>query len=184
MVYLDGSARAAATRAAELLPVLGPAPSTESGESAKVIDILRRHGEPEPITLTAKDISGMRRVARELWDVFAASSTEQAAEQLNAILARYAHAPRLSRHDATAWHIHVDRHDDGPWTEWFAASSAMALATLLSERQTNPAGLCASPTCGRPFVDSGQGAPQRYCSPRCATRERVAAHRKRAARQR
>ncbi|WP_332306638.1 CGNR zinc finger domain-containing protein [Saccharomonospora glauca] len=44
-----------------------------------------------------------------------------------------------------------------------------------------PGGLCASPSCGRPFVHVGGGSPRRYCTPRCATRERVAAHRTRSA---
>jgi hypothetical protein len=62
--------------------------------------------------------------------------------------------------------------------EWFAASSAMALAVLLAEKQYNPGGLCASSSCGRPFIDLGKGGGRNYCSPRCATRERVAAYRK------
>lgn len=176
MAHLDGSARAAATRAADLLTVIGP--TTAATDPNAVIGILRRHGEPEPITLTTDDIADLRAAARALWAVFCATSTEDAADQLNAILRAYAHPPRLSQHDHTSWHLHVDRADDGPWAEWFASSSAMALATLLAERQTNPAGRCSSQGCGRPFIDFGQGDTQRYCSSRCSSRERVAAHRR------
>ncbi|MFJ6622682.1 CGNR zinc finger domain-containing protein [Kitasatospora sp. NPDC091335] len=38
-------------------------------------------------------------------------------------------------------------------------------------------GRCAAPGCERFFVDTGRRTPQRYCTPRCATRVRVAAHR-------
>jgi predicted RNA-binding Zn ribbon-like protein len=177
VAYLDGSPRAAATRAADLLEVLRP--DAPAPEPADVIGVLRRHGEPEPISLTAGDITELRSAASLLWAVFAAASTEEAAHALNAILHSHAYPPRLSSHDRTPWHIHVDRHDDASWAEWFASSSAMALAVLLAERQANPAGLCASPSCGRPFIDHDQGDPRRYCSPRCASRERVAAHRER-----
>lgn len=176
MSHLDGSARGAAMRAANLLTVLEPfAPTAHAGA---VIEVLRRYGEPEPIRITRSDIAGLNKAARALWPIFNASSTEAAAKLLNAILRSYARAPRLSCHDSTSWHLHVDNHDDSPWEEWFASSSAMALAMLLAERQTNPAGICASPRCGRPFIDQGRGDPRRYCSPRCATRERVAAHRR------
>jgi CGNR zinc finger len=178
VVDLDGSPRAVAARAAALVAVLGP--GAPAASPAEVADILLRHGEPGPVTLTSADLAGLRRAARALWPVFGAASAGQAAGHLNEILRAYAHPPRLSCHDGTAWHLHADGRDDGPWAEWFACSSALALATLLAERQANPAGLCASPACGRPFIDSGQGAPRRYCSPRCASRERVAAHRARA----
>jgi CGNR zinc finger len=176
MAHLDGSARAAAVRAADLLAVLEPFVATT--DANMVVEVLRRYGEPEPITLTSGDIAGLGKAAGSLWTIFSAPSTEDAARHLNAILRTYARAPRLSCHDDTPWHLHVDRHDDGPWEEWFASSSAMALATLLAERQTNPAGTCASPRCGRPFIDQGRGDPRRYCSTRCATRERVATHRR------
>ncbi|MGF7236501.1 MAG: CGNR zinc finger domain-containing protein, partial [Frankia sp.] len=67
------------------------------------------------------------------------------------------------------------------WTSWFAGSSALAFARLMVDRQVKPGGLCAAVGCGTPFADLGRGDPRRYCSPRCATRERVAAHRRRQA---
>src|SRR3954453_2566160 len=75
------------------------------------------------------------------------------------------------------WHLHADAADDGPWGAWLVTSSALGLAALLAERQDVPGGLCASASCGKPFAHTGGGSPRRYCSPRCATRERVAAHR-------
>ncbi|WP_231608091.1 CGNR zinc finger domain-containing protein [Streptacidiphilus albus] len=38
-------------------------------------------------------------------------------------------------------------------------------------------GRCAAADCDHFFVDTGRRSPQRFCTPRCATRVRVAAHR-------
>ncbi|MFC4004656.1 CGNR zinc finger domain-containing protein [Prauserella oleivorans] len=164
------------TRAADLLDVL----LRESPTVAEVSAVLVDHGEREPLGLTEQDVAAMRAVAPELREVFAATTTDQAAERINALLARYAHPPRLTAHGGShPWHLHADRDDDGPWAEWLMSSTCLAMAFALAERQRPPGGVCASAACGRPFADLGGGSPRRYCSARCATRERVAAHRRR-----
>ena len=111
-------------------------------------------------------------------EVFTARDVAAAADTINGLLAGRAHPPRLTAHGgASGWHLHVDGSDDAPWGEWFLTSSCLALAVLLAERQAPPAGICASPSCGRPFVNVGRGATRRYCSATCGTRERVAMHR-------
>jgi CGNR zinc finger len=180
LTQFGGSASFAARRAAALLAVLDPRePGLPHGHLvAAVTSVLMEYGEHAPVVLTPQDITGMRAVAAELWPVFAAQTVGQAAGRLNNVLATYAGPPRLTSHDGTTWHIHADGADDSPWPRWFAASSAIALATLLAGRQAPPGGLCASSRCGRPFIDLGRGGRRRYCSARCATRERVAAHRR------
>lgn len=166
---LSRSARAAAERAADLVNVL------EGGTVAEVREALRSHGETD-VELSVDDLAEMRSVAAVLREIFAAGDTGQAAELLNAALAR-AHPPRLTTHGGTfGWHLHVDSSDDAPWGEWFLTSSCLALAVLLADRQSPPGGVC---SCGKSFVDSGRGSARRYCSSRCATRARVAAHRRR-----
>jgi predicted RNA-binding Zn ribbon-like protein len=167
----------AARRAADLVAVLDREPPASMAE---VVAVLVAHGEPEPVELGEDDLARLRAPAAELRQVFAATDTAGAADALNRILARHARPPRLTRHGGTAWHLHVDADDDGDWVEWFAASSAHALAVVLAERQAPPGGVCAAPDCAHPFVDDGRGGPRRYCSPRCATRVRVARHRGRA----
>jgi predicted RNA-binding Zn ribbon-like protein len=111
-------------------------------------------------------------------EVFAATDVATAADRINELLSGRAHPPRLTSHGGeSGWHLHVDSRDDAPWAEWFLTSSCLALAVLLAERQAPPAGLCGSPSCGKPFVNVGRGAARRYCSATCGTRERVAAHR-------
>jgi predicted RNA-binding Zn ribbon-like protein len=175
---LDGSARTAAERAVALIEALQPHGDVDlQVAGAEVRAVLLAYGEPEPLQLGPQDVQQLRAVAGELWPVFAAANTAEAAGVLNALLARHATVPRLTdHHGRTPWHLHADRTDDEPWPVWFAASSTMALANLLSDHQANPGGICASPTCGRPFLVSVSS--RRYCSTRCGTRERVAQHRR------
>jgi predicted RNA-binding Zn ribbon-like protein len=174
---LGSSVHDAAQRAADLLAMLLPGAGRPAGR-AELIAVLRKYGEPEPIEISAADLAELRQAAVALREVFAARDAGTAADRLNGLLASRAHPPRLTRHDgASGWHLHVDGDDDAPWAEWFLTSSCLALAVLLAERQEPPAGLCAAPSCGRPFVNVGRGPARRYCSHRCGTRERVARHR-------
>jgi predicted RNA-binding Zn ribbon-like protein len=190
---LGSSVHDAARRAAEMLAILLPGEERVPGpdrarrdsarpdrarQRAALIAVLRAHGEPEPIEISAADLVGLRQAAISLAEVFAAEDAAAAAGRINALLAGRAHPPRLTTHGGTSgWHLHVDGSDDAPWAEWFLASSCLALAVLLAERQAPPGGFCASPSCGRPFVNTGRGATRRFCSPACGTRERVARYR-------
>ncbi|MFE0027008.1 CGNR zinc finger domain-containing protein [Amycolatopsis sp. NPDC059021] len=169
------SARDAVRRAVALLDVLLPGEPSP----AVVADVLREHGETDVGSLSTKDVSALREAAVAVREVFAAADVAEAAAVLNRLFAAYAGPPRLTAHDAAfGWHLHVDAADDGPWDTWFVTSSALALAALLADRQALPGGICASPPCGKPFAHLGGGSPRRYCSTRCSTRERVAAHRR------
>jgi predicted RNA-binding Zn ribbon-like protein len=174
-----GSTVAAANRAAALVDVLGR--DEKPGRTlTRVVAVLREYGELDPIVATEADLPGLRAVAARLREVFAAPDLAAAADRLNTMFAEFAGPPRLTSHEgSTNWHLHTDADDDSPLDEWLATSSALALATLLTERQAPPGGICAAPDCSIPFVDRGQGAPRRFCSPRCASRVRVAAHRRR-----
>ncbi|MFC4909989.1 CGNR zinc finger domain-containing protein [Actinomadura gamaensis] len=164
--------------AAERAAALTGALRLDGADATTVASLLRAHGEPDPVEVRDEDVVALRAVADRLWDVFGAPDLDTAARRINALMAEMGGPPRLSAHDGTFWHLHADRSDDASWAEWFAASSALALAVLLAERRALPGGLCASPACGRPFVMTGRGAPRRYCSARCGSRERVAAHRR------
>ncbi|MEJ8645586.1 CGNR zinc finger domain-containing protein [Streptomyces sp. MS1.HAVA.3] len=63
--------------------------------------------------------------------------------------------------------------------DWFLASGALALAHLVTEYGRIAWGACAAEGCGRFFLATGPGSVRRYCSTSCATRARVAAHRRR-----
>jgi hypothetical protein len=174
-----GDGVTAARRAAALTGLLAPGGRPVPAPTDQVAAVLRAHGEPDPIELTDGDVAHMQGVAVRLHEVFAAPRTEVAARLLNALLAESAGPPRLSDHHGTAWHLHTDSADNASWAEWFAASSAVALAGVLAARQAPPGGLCAAAGCGMPFANTGSGSPRRYCSPRCASRARVTAYRSR-----
>ncbi len=178
--FLGRSVHDAAQRAADVIDVLVPrADAHPPDEAARLIAALRAHGETGPIEIPAAELSRLRRAALDLREVFAAGDVATAAGRINGLLAGRAHPPRLTAHGGeSGWHLHVDSSDDAPWAEWFLTSSCLALAVLLAERHAPPAGLCASPSCGKPFVNVGRGAARRYCSAACGTRERVARHRR------
>ncbi|MET7465408.1 CGNR zinc finger domain-containing protein [Nonomuraea sp. NPDC005501] len=167
-----------------VVPVHGAGPGPAGGDLPVGRDVPAQPVSPGVAMspyLSEDDVAAMREAAERLVEVLAAPGPDEAAGLLNRLLAGTARPPRLTSHGGTSpWHVHVDSRDDAPWAEWFLASSAMALAVLLAEHQRVPGGLCASPGCRRPYLDLGGGSPRRYCSARCATRERVAAHRSRA----
>jgi predicted RNA-binding Zn ribbon-like protein len=165
----------AARRAADLTWALLREPFSRDRVVATLVD----HGEPEPVTLSDSDLASLRAAALELVEVFRATTLGDAANRLNGLLDAHGAPPRLTAHDGTPWHVHVDSADDAPWAEWFLASSSLALATILAERQSLPGGICAAPDCVHPYVDFGRGVARRYCSDSCATRTRVAALRRR-----
>jgi len=172
-----GSATYAAKRAADIVFVLHNKEQLDRPALiGRLNETLKAYSENSKVI--DADLDELEAVVGDLYTVFAEQDVANVASLLNEILAKYARAPRLSEHGNTAWHLHVDSDDHAPWAEWFAASSALALAVLLAEKQRNPGGLCISPTCGRPFIDLGKGGGRSYCSPKCATRERVAAYRK------
>ena len=181
--FLGGSVHDAALRTADILAVLLPWPANRLApgtpeERTRLVEILRNYGESEAADISPADLADLRQAAAKLRPVFAAADASAAANRINALLAGRAHPPRLTSHGGTSgWHLHVDSNDDAPWGEWFLTSSCLALAVLLAERQQPPAGLCASPSCGRPFVNTGRGSERRYCSAACGTRERVALYR-------
>jgi predicted RNA-binding Zn ribbon-like protein len=174
-----GSATYAAKRAADIIFVLQNRDNLDdAGLVIQLNKTLNEYGEKSKLAII--DLEDLMVVAQKLLAIFSTLDTEKAVSLLNDLLKEYASAPRLSSHGNSSWHIHVDSNDRAPWDEWLATSSTLALAILLAEKQRNPGGLCASPTCRRPFIDLGKGGGRSYCSPKCATRERVAAYRKRA----
>ncbi|MFI5806403.1 CGNR zinc finger domain-containing protein [Streptomyces sp. NPDC051561] len=147
--------------------------------TAAVVKVLAEYGEPEPIVLAEEDLADLRAAALLLREVFAADGTDEAAARLNALLRRTTGAFRLTTHSGTTpWHPHLDSDDEAPWGEWFLASSCLALTVLLWDRQAAPGGLCTAIGCPHVYLAHGAGPERRYCSRRCATRERVAAHRR------
>lgn len=150
----------------------------EHADRAALREVLRRHGEGD-VTLSPADVAGLRAAIEALRQVFATDDADVAAALLNDLLTRAACVPYLSNHDGQVWHLHVTG-EDGTWQDWLLAASALALAQHLGRHGDCAWGQCAAASCSRFFVHDGRGARRRYCSTRCATRQRVAEHRARA----
>ncbi|MGW0908697.1 CGNR zinc finger domain-containing protein [Streptomyces sp. NPDC002853] len=175
----DWSTRHSVLTTARRTAVLLNALADDHPDPDEVAAVLRAYGETDLIDLTPREVAGMQAAAALLRQVFAAEHVDDAAATLNALLRDHTGSPRLTSHGgSTPWHPHLDRDDDAPWDQWLLASSCMALAVLIWDRQRPPGGICASPSCRNVFITQGSGPERRYCSRRCATRERVAAHRR------
>lgn len=149
-------------------------------DAAGLARFMVAHGESEPVELSAGDLDAVLSVRAELSELF-----DAAGEGVNALAARVNHLldraqtpPRLSNHDGTDWHLHVNV-DEASWADWLAATTGLGLARLLVEDGAARIGRCAAPACHRVYAGGPRNHPRRYCSPACANRARVAAFRAR-----
>jgi len=138
--------------------------------------LLRAHDEPEPVEVDAADLRDARAARDAFSGVFDAAADEPAlADRLNAMLADSAR-PRLAAHAGVPLHLHVDA-PGSSWGGWLAASGAMGIALLVAEHGAGVLGRCAAGDCRDALLRTGAGPARRFCSPTCASRVRVAAHR-------
>ncbi|MGI5127605.1 CGNR zinc finger domain-containing protein [Pseudonocardia sp. CA-107938] len=121
----------------------------------------------------------LRAWARRMRTVFDAVDLRDAAVAVNALLADVRVEPHLSDHDGQAWHLHYSPPEAGV-VDRLRSTTAFALAMLVSEYGIDRHGRCAAEGCNRVFADTSRNAARRYCSPACANRSAVAAHRARA----
>jgi predicted RNA-binding Zn ribbon-like protein len=117
--------------------------------------------------------------ARRLRTVFDAADLDAAATAVNALLADARVEPHLSAHDGQRWHLHYSP-PEADVVDRLRSTTAFALATLVSEYGVDRHGPCAADGCARVFADTSRNAARRFCSPACANRSAVAAHRARA----
>lgn len=131
--------------------------------------------------LAPADLPRLRRLQHELAGVVDAASTGDDAgtvARLNHLLETYPIRPRISGHDASSWHLHIN--DDGASaTGIMAAEAVIGLTTLVTELGSDRIGRCAAPDCNDAFVDTSTNRSKRFCSTRCATRTNVGTYRQR-----
>lgn len=117
----------------------------------------------------------------DLREVFGTDDVAAAAAGLNEMLAGPPLPVALVRVDDARWALRPGLPDSADAATTLSTIGAFALAEWLSDRGRCAWGVCAADGCERVFVDEGRRRPQRFCSERCATRTRVAAHRARVA---
>jgi predicted RNA-binding Zn ribbon-like protein len=85
--------------------------------------------------------------------------------------------PQLTRHDGTP-HLHWAR-DGAPLPAWMGTMAVSGLVRYVCREGRSRLRRCAAAGCGRWFADTSRNSSRRYCSPACASRTTVAAHRAR-----
>jgi predicted RNA-binding Zn ribbon-like protein len=120
-------------------------------------------------------------VAAELRGVFeavSAGAVDEAASNVNMLLARTGARPALERHDGQGWHLHFHAADNSLPNGW-AAGCATGLAVVLGGELHDRLGVCTAPRCDRVYVDTSRNGTRRYCSTSCQNRVKTAAFRAR-----
>lgn len=101
-----------------------------------------------------------------------------AADVVNELLAATEARPRLDPDDEGRHQLHFHGPDDGfvrGWQAGIASGLAVAIGSDLGGRL----GVCDAPACDRVYVDGSKNGTRRYCSARCQSRVKAAAHRAR-----
>jgi hypothetical protein len=132
---------------------------------------------------TDGDLRVLRRFVADLGTVIddsAAGREREVVHALNALLDRHPLRPRISGHDGTNWHVHVNDRSD-PVAAILIGEALYGMTLAVTEYGADRFGRCAAPGCGRAFFDSTANHSKRFCSARCATRTNVAAYRRRQA---
>jgi predicted RNA-binding Zn ribbon-like protein len=165
-----------AARLAAELANLDPA----TADVAAVEALLRAHRVARAAPCAA-DAAELVAWGGRLRAVFTAGSVAAKVAMLNALLAEVAARPYISTHDGQPPHLHYDD-GGGSVVHRVRAQTAAGLAVLLVDAGQRRIGACAAPGCPTVFVDTSRAGRRTYCTPTCATRVNVAAHRARSTR--
>lgn len=140
-----------------------------------------RFGRPDTRNVTPAEATELGDFAWALRLVFAdvaAGRLDQAAEQVNGLLAETGARPMLDKHDGEPWHLHFHGATDSLVTGW-AAGCATGLAIVLGSQLHGRFGVCSAQRCDRVYVDTSKNGTRRFCSTACQNRIKAAAFRAR-----
>jgi len=116
--------------------------------------------------------------ARRVIEDVDAGVLARAARRTNDLLRRSGARPQLDTHGPGVWNLHFHGPDDSfgvGWSAGIAAGLAMALGTSDAGRL----GVCQAQRCDRVYLDTSRNGGRRFCSARCQSRTKAAAHRAR-----
>jgi predicted RNA-binding Zn ribbon-like protein len=160
-------------------PVAAPADDKALREAVR--DGLRAQGYDVPLrSISAADarmIADVVADARQVILAVDAADLAGAARRTNDLLRATRARPQLDDH-AGVWNLHFHGPDDSlgvGWSAGIAAGLAMALGTAEAGRL----GVCAADRCDRVHLDTSRNGGRRFCSTRCQSRTKAAAHRAR-----
>lgn len=157
-----------------------PVQPPPSGRRAQVVSDLLARPDYQPQVEEA-DADGMVALAESLRVVFEAAAggdLDTAATAVNTLMREMGSVPQLDRARGGGWALHFHGRDPGlviGWGAGIAAGLALAIGSDLAGRL----GVCQADPCDRVFVDTSKNAGRRFCSTRCQSRVKAAAHRAR-----
>ena len=142
--------------------------------NAQGYDVTLRGVRAKDAALIATTVAEARRVIEDI----DAGDLALAAKRTNVLLRRTGARPQLDTHGPGVWNLHFHGPDDSfgvGWSAGIAAGLAMALGTADAGRL----GVCAADACDRVHLDVSRNGGRRFCSTRCQSRTKAAAHRAR-----
>lgn len=158
-------------------PVKAPPPGARM-EAVRAL-LTRPDYAPEVDEESADGIVDLAARIRTVFDAMHADDLDRAVAAVNDLLVATGARPQLDRARGGGWTLHFHGRDDGlviGWGAGIAAGLALAIGSDLAGRL----GVCEAAPCDRVFVDTSKNAGRRFCSPRCQSRAKAAAHRARA----
>jgi predicted RNA-binding Zn ribbon-like protein len=125
-------------------------------------------------------VRGLRTALRGIWD----ADEPEVVTVVNRLLGDARTRPRLTRHDAFDWHLHMTD-PDAPLVDRMGTEAAMAIVDLLRAGELGRLRHCAADDCEAVLVDLSRNRSRRYCDTgNCGNRQHVAAYRARQAAER
>ena len=118
------------------------------------------------------DLDALQQLRTELRLIFAACAAGQegeAADRLNALLARHPIHPEIARHDGQPWHLH--HAESGSVADKYAAGAVLGLTRVVTELGPDRLRTCETAWCNV-FVDLTAGRSQPHCD-RCGAKANV-----------
>ncbi len=144
-----------------------------------VARVLAGDGRPPEVSTAEGDHLAVTAVAlRVVFEAADAGRVDDAAAAVNRLLGSTGARPQLDRFADGRWSLHFHGVDDSLAVGW-AAGCASALALALGSDLAGRLGVCDADPCDRVYVDESKNSTRRYCSARCQSRVKAAAHRAR-----
>ncbi|MBO0844769.1 MAG: CGNR zinc finger domain-containing protein [Nocardioides sp.] len=157
-------------------------PLDEEALRLAVRDAINTQGYDVPVRrVTAADarmVATTVTEARRVVEDIDAGDLATAAKRTNVLLRRSGARPQLDTHGPGVWNLHFHGPNDTfgvGWSAGIAAGLAMALGTPDAGRL----GVCRADRCDRVYLDTSRNGGRRFCSTRCQSRTKSAAHRAR-----
>ncbi len=151
------------------------------GSTASLTEFVERwgySGRHDGTQVELDEVRALRPVLRRLF----VATRDDAAAQVNTILAGAPALPQLARHGAHDWHIHAVAPGEALATQ-IAVETAMAMVDVIRGDEMSRLGLCADDGCEGIVLDLSRNRSRRFCSAACGNRHAVAAYRARQAEQ-